>query len=272
MHLEAYLRRIRYTGPVSPTFDVLCALQTAHVCSVPFENLDVQLGHKLTTDIEPAYEKIVARERGGWCFEQNGLFGWALAEIGFDVTRVAASVMRHERGESSNANHLCLLVLCEDAEAAHLADVGFGGSLIKPIALAEAEYYQDPFQLGLRRLDDGFWQFWENAGDGEFSFDFMPDDKNEAAMAHRCEFLQTDPASGFVQNLVVERRTLTAHLCLRGRVLSIARSAGIETRLIETADELVTTLGKQFRLDIPEAVELWPRITSRHEEYLREQA
>ena len=54
--------------------------------AVPFENIDIQLGRSLTISVEDAFEKIVERGRGGWCYEQNGLFGWALSEIGFDVT------------------------------------------------------------------------------------------------------------------------------------------------------------------------------------------
>ena len=114
MRLADYLDRIAYPGEPRPVLADLTALLRAHVFSIPFENLDVQLGRRLTTGIVPAYEKIVTRQRGGWCYEQNGLFGWALATIGFDVTRVAASVMRAERGEVSHDNHLTLLVRCED--------------------------------------------------------------------------------------------------------------------------------------------------------------
>ena len=118
MDLDGYFRRIDYSGDVQPTRPVLAALLRAHVCSVPFENLDVQLGRALTIEPEAAYEKIVNRRRGGWCYEQNGLFGWALTKVGFDVTRVAAAVMRHERGEISDANHLTLLVRTNDSDIA----------------------------------------------------------------------------------------------------------------------------------------------------------
>ena len=76
MKLQRYLDRINYGGSLEPSFATLAALQKAHVCSVPFENLDVQLGRPLSTSIQEAYEKIVINMRGGWCYEQNGLFGW----------------------------------------------------------------------------------------------------------------------------------------------------------------------------------------------------
>jgi N-hydroxyarylamine O-acetyltransferase len=260
MQLQHYFDRIRYRGAANPTFANLRALQRAHVCAVPFENLDVQLGRPVTIDAEAAYEKIVVRNRGGWCYEQNGLFGWALSEMGFDVTRVAAAVMRQERGDVSMANHLCLLV------DGHLLDVGFGGSLIEPIPLQESEYAQAPFRLGLRQLDDGYWRFWEDLGRGEFSFDFVAEPADETALIKKCNFLQSDPSSNFVLNLVAQLRSPEQHKSLRGRVLSVATPDGIDSKTLNSAEELLVTLAEQFQLELPEVADLWPKISARHDE------
>jgi N-hydroxyarylamine O-acetyltransferase len=91
MHLLSYLERVGFRHTPRVDITTLQDLLRAHVCSVPFENLDVQLGRPLTTDVDDAYRKIVIDRRGGWCYEQNGLFGWALQQIGFEVTRVAAA-------------------------------------------------------------------------------------------------------------------------------------------------------------------------------------
>lgn len=244
----------------------LSALLKSHVCSVPFENLDVQLGRSLTIAPEDAYDKIVGNQRGGWCFEQNGLFGWALSEIGFDVMRLAAAVMRHERGAISTSNHLCLLVNIPGDSNDYLVDVGFGGSLFDPIKLEEAEYSHSPYSLGLRKLDDGFWRFWEDNGSGPFSFDFLAEAGDESMLSRRNEFLQTNDASSFVQNLVAQLRTPNQHKSLRGRVLTIVASDRTESRTLNSAQELVSTLADEFDLRVPEAIDLWPRILSRHEE------
>ena len=272
MLLQHYLDRIGFRGEIGATIDVLSALQQQHLCTVPFENLDVQLGRYVTTSIEAAYNKIVLGGRGGWCFEQNGLFGWALAEIGFDVTRVSAAVMRQQRGAIADANHLCLLVRLPEPDAVYLADVGFGGSLIKPIPLLESEYDQVPFRLGLRKIENDHWRFWEDIGSGEFSFDFAVTAANEEALQARCEFLQKDPESGFVLNLVAQLRLPDQHKTLRGRVFSNATCEGIDTRVLASADELVSTLAEEFGLDLPEVAELWPKVVTRHEDLLREKA
>ncbi len=272
MDLAQYFERIGYSGPSEPTGAVLAALLHSHVCHVPFENLDVQLGQSLTIDPEDAYEKIVERGRGGWCYEQNGLFGWALSEIGFDVTRVAAAVRRAARGEISMANHLALLVRTEGADSTWLADVGFGGSMTAPIELKEGEYKQEPFRVGLRQLDDGYWQFWEDIGDGEFSYDFLAEPADETALADKCDYLQTSPDSGFVQSLVAQLREPEAHATLRGKLFSKAGANGVGSHLLESPEELVSVLRDIFALDLPEAADLWPRIERRHEELMREKA
>ena len=270
VRLQRYFDRIGYRGACRPDTEVLFALQKAHVCSVPFENLDVQFRRTLTTSVDAAYDKIVARGRGGWCYEQNGLFGWALAEVGFDVKRVAAAVMRHERGDISQANHLCLLVRVPGSDEIMLADVGFGGSMLQPIPLCESEHQQVPFRIGLRKLDDGYWRFWEKAGSDPFSYDFVPEPAHEDALAHRCTYLQSDPASGFVLNAVVQLRLTTEHKALRGRIFRLATAAGTRSRILDSADDFIATLADQFRLDVPEAADLWPRIAERHEELLRQ--
>jgi N-hydroxyarylamine O-acetyltransferase len=268
MRLQHYFDRIGYRGERRPTLATLCALQHAHVTSVPFENLDVQLGRPLTIDAEAAYEKIVNRGRGGWCYEQNSLFGWALSEVGFKVTRLAAAVMRQDRGDASRANHLCLLVNCADTTGNYLADVGFGGSMIKPVRLEQSEHTQPPFRLGLKRLSDRYWRFWEDLGRGAFSFDFIEKPASEVALAEKCDFLQNDPSSGFVLNLVVQLRSPLQHMSLRGRVLSIATVSGTESQTLGSGNEIVATLAERFHLDMPEAADLWPKIVARHEALL----
>ena len=265
MRLSRYLARVGIAEVLEPTRESLARLLRAHVLSVPFENLDVQLGVPTNTDVRSAYDKIVERGRGGWCYEQNGLFGWALETLGFDVTRIAAAVMRHERGSAADANHLCLLVrVPESGERALLSDVGFGGSLVAPLELAETTQNHAPYRVGLRRVD-GRWRFFEDSGDGELSFDFEASPGNEDRLAAKCQDLQTDPDSSFVQSLVAQQRHQYAHVVLRGRVLKRIDRDGRESRTLGSADELVATLADEFALDVPEAAGLWPRIVARHD-------
>jgi len=265
VELRSYLHRVGFSGNVRPSPGTLAALLRCHVLSIPFENLDVQLGIPLTTAVEAAFDKIVQRERGGWCYEQNGLFGWALSEVGFHVTRVAAAVRREERGADALANHLCLLVRIPDnPESVYLADVGFGGSMIEPIPLEASRHDQAPFQIGLRQLDDGHWQFTEKTSADTVSYDFLAEPGDESAISEKCVRLQTDPDSSFVLNVVAQKRTPETHISLRGRVLTINTASGKESRTLQSRDEFAGTLRNEFQLDVREAANLWPRIVERH--------
>jgi len=266
MQLRDYFKRIDWSGVIAPTLESLGTLLRDHNHKVPFENLDVQLGNPLTTSVEEAYDKIVNGNRGGWCYEQNGLFGWVLSQIGFDVRRVAASVMRAHNGHTSHASHLMLLVSLPHDDTRWLVDVGFGGSLLRPIPLEAGEHCHAPFAVGLRILDDGHWQFWESVGKNEFSFDFEDIPADEHAMSDRCHYLQTSLDSGFVQSFVCQMRRPDSHITLRGRVFTMVTSKGSCKRVLDSADEFVATLRNEFELIAPEAANLWEKICQRHEQ------
>lgn len=260
MQLSAYFDRIGYSGPTTPDFTTLEAVMRAHIAAIPFENLDVQLGRPLDTALEPIFDKLVTRRRGGWCYENNGLLGWALGEMGFDVTRIAAGVMRHVLGDTVG-NHLTLLV---NLDRLWLVDAGFGGTQAAPLPLEAGTHSHAPFTVGLSE-EGGWWRFAERfARNDPFSFDFHAEPADEALLAARCQLLQTNPESPFVQNLVVQRRQGKRHLTLRGRVLIERDASGEHKTLLNSADEFVTTLRERFGLDLPEAAGLWDQVCARH--------
>jgi N-hydroxyarylamine O-acetyltransferase len=271
MQLSAYFDRIGYSGPLDRDLATLDALMRAHAAAVPFENLDVQLGRPISLASQAIFDKLVTRRRGGWCYEQNGLFGRVLAELGFEVRRVAAGVLRTERGDRALGNHLTLIVTLDGRP--WLADVGFGGSQAQPIPLARGEHRHAPYALALSEENDGYWRFTEWAEpDKPFSFDFRADPADEALLATRCAELQTSAESPFVQNLVVQQRRGERHATLRGRVFSERGADGEHKQLLESADALVATLRDRFGLDVPEAASLWEPICARHAELFGEGA
>lgn len=262
------MQRIHWSGSARPTLETLDRLMRAHNHNLPFENIDVQLGVPLTTNVEEAYDKIVNRNRGGWCYEHNGVLGWALSEIGFEVRRISASVMRQSVGANAHANHLTLIARLPGEDSRWLVDAGFGGSLLHPLPLEETSAHHSPFDVGLRKLDDGHWQFWENMGNGEITFDFKDAPADERGMEARCKYLQTDEDSSFVKKLVCELRRPDAHLSLRGRVLRETTDHGKTERILNSADELLSALKHEFKVDEPQVASLWDQICERHEAFV----
>jgi len=215
------------------------------------------------------FDKLVTRGRGGWCYEMNGVFGWALREIGFDVTRLVAGVMREHMGDQQMGNHLCLLVKLDQD---YLADVGFGSALEQPIPLQAGEHDSVPFRVALTRTDDGYWRYSERAFGDPFSFDFRAAPADEGLLASKCEWQGTHPDSNFIANLVVQMRQGARHMTLRGKVLTEANAEGLSRTTLESAEELVAVLESVFNMDVPEAASLWPKICARHAQLFEGQA
>src|SRR6478609_4781709 len=139
MKLSAYFDRIGYRGPWQANLASLSALTLAHSQSIPFENLDVLLGRPISLDPDALFQKLVVERRGGYCFEQNGLFLEVLRELGFNVAPISARVrLQRPRDFTPPRTHVFLRVEL-DGES-WLTDVGVGGvSLTSPLRLAARE-------------------------------------------------------------------------------------------------------------------------------------
>ena len=133
MDVQRYLDRIGFTGEIQHDLETLAALQYAHLCAVPFENLYVFFEVPVRTDLDWSVSKIVHDRRGGWCFESNGAFGALLDALGFAVLRLGAAVLF--AGPITVVDHLTLEVQLDQP---YLVDVGFGESFNQPLALNNA--------------------------------------------------------------------------------------------------------------------------------------
>ena len=225
MDTAAYLERIGYHGPLTPTADTLRQLQVAHLLSVPFENLSIHSGEPVLLQNEALFEKIVTRRRGGFCCELNGLFAWLLRSLGFRVSMLAAEVM-NARGEwGLPFDHMTLLVALEEQ---WLVDVGFGDSFIDPLRLEPGTeqpqgqrcYRLDPVDgrfIAMRRGAGGSWT-------AQYRFDLTPYEFGD--YEDMCRYHQTSPQSPFTQNRMCSLATRDGRITISG------------TRLIRTTDDV----------------------------------
>ena len=156
MNLDAYLARIGLDHRPPATLEGLTTLHNAHLTAISYENLDVQLGRPVTIERPAIYDKIVTRRRGGWCYEMNGILGWALGELGFEVTRATGAVMRAAAGDAKNGNHLVLRV--ELPQGLYLADVGFGDGPRDPIRVVAGDFVSYGFPFALTQHNGDWWR------------------------------------------------------------------------------------------------------------------
>ena len=140
--LDRYLNRIRLAEPPAADADGLVALQRAHRLAIPFENLDVILGRGIAIDREAVFAKLVEANRGGYCFEQDRLFGDALNALGFQARPLLARVWLGAAGPPPPRTHTLSLVRIAGQD--WIADAGFGGSYCPPMPLMEGAITSGP--------------------------------------------------------------------------------------------------------------------------------
>lgn len=249
--LSAYLTRIGVRSPTNPDLATLRALHRAHSEAIPFENLDIQMGRPIELDAASLQASLVSRRRGGYCFQQNGLFRLALTEVGFTVHAREARVRLHSEGAISPRTHMVLIVPIEGTE--WLTDVGFGGNgIIQPLELHGPPAVQDGWTY--RVTHEGRLHVLQCAqGEGWNDLYVFTDD--EVAPIDYIVgnwFTSTNPESRFVRTLTAQRMIGEVRHVLRNLSYSVAAGGGEwQTRTLTRA-ELVPLLRDVFGLDIPE--------------------
>lgn len=139
--LDLYFERIGYSGSPRVNLQTLRDLHLLHLRHIPYENIDVFCHQGVKLDPESLTRRILLRQRGGYCFQQNGLFSLALAELGFKHHPNMARVHRNRPEPGGRTHHINLVAL---EGQVWLCDVGFGGSGFRePLRLeAEVEFEQ----------------------------------------------------------------------------------------------------------------------------------
>lgn len=151
--LTDYFARIGWAQPTRVDIETLHALHLHHNCAIPFENIDVVLPREIHLDDQCLVDKLVTARRGGYCFEQNGLFERVLREVGFNVRSVLGRVVLANPSQMPPRTHRLLLVELNGER--WIADVGFGGqTLTAPIRLLANEEQETPHGM-YRLLSEG---------------------------------------------------------------------------------------------------------------------
>ncbi|MEM9200743.1 MAG: arylamine N-acetyltransferase [Actinomycetota bacterium] len=259
--LDDYLHRIGVDTDVGADLSSLRLLHRRHSIEIPYENIDVQLGVPVGLDQDQIFDKLVRRRRGGWCYEHNGLFGWALEEIGFDVTRMVGGVVGEQANDlGHHGNHLVLRVDLDGERL--LADVGLGAAMIEPIPLAEGDHTVGERTFRLEATGAGHWRFHNAEGINPPLFE-LDEQSDEQRLSTMCQALQDDPESVFRQNLIVTRFDASGRhtIALIGRRLT---RPGRPAHLVAGDDELVDVLRDEFGLVQDDLHALWPAVAARH--------
>lgn len=265
---RGYLDRINFPGEpdsddTMPSAQMLGALHEAHMLAVPFENLSIHYGQPIVLEEAALYDKIVRRNRGGFCYELNGMFAWLLRQLGYDVTMLSAEVAGSDGTFSAEFDHLALLVRQVDG-ADWLADVGFGDSFRQPLRFeehvqqdgAEGHVYRlyesemvatghdgqpdRPYLLVEQRRDADAESQWEPV----YRFTLQPRAWDD--FIPRCHYHQTSPDSHFTQKRICSLALPNGRVSLSDLRLITTLNGEREEQTLPSEDAFQATLAERF--------------------------
>lgn len=255
--LSAYLARVDLRDPVTPTPEGLNALIGAHLRHIPFETIDPLMGIAVDRfDAASLQAKLVTRRRGGYCYEQNGLFRHVLSAIGFDVELLAGRVvwMKEPGGPPPAETHQLLRVRIPGDDLPYLVDVGFGGQTptqaLRFVVGEEQRTDLDPFRI-VADDDDRYLRLETRLGDDWrpvylFGTTARPDIDSVVGSW----YVSTYPGHPFNTGLSAAIVDDDARWNLRGRHLAIHRpGTPTQRRDLDTAGDVLDLLTDRFGID-----------------------
>ena len=245
MNVAAYLKRIDYHGALEPTAETLRALQVAHLLHVPFENLSIHAGEPIVLDEDALFTKIVNGERGGFCYECNGLFAGLLRALGFEVEMLGAGVARPDGSFGPNFDHMTLMVTLDER---WLVDVGFGESFIEPLLL-DARNDQEQGPRAFRIVEDGehlVLMKRDGGGDWKPQYRFTLQPYSFVDYEEMCRFHQASPESHFTRALLCSRATETGRITLSNMRLITTTGTERDEQTLNSKEDYDRVLREQF--------------------------
>lgn len=261
--LSAYLDRIGFKGDPRPNRETLAALVAAHTATIPFENLNPFLGLPVPLSPDALIDKLVHHRRGGYCYEQNGLFGHVLDTIGFAFTPLAARVLWLQSEDAiTPRTHKLLLIQLPEGQV--LADVGFGGAVCTGVLdLVQDRPQTTPHEHFRLVTSAGRWRQQIEIG-GEwrttYRFDLSPQYPIDDELGNW--WTSASPASHFTQGLAAARSPAGRRLALRNfDYATHAPGQESERRRLGSAEEVCDVLERDFGIEPPDRDQLVERLT-----------
>lgn len=213
MNQLQYLSRLNITHD-QPSLENLSVLQTQHLQTIAFENLDVIRKVPIYLNLDNIYKKIVEQQRGGYCYELNGLFHSLLVALGYDAYLVSATVLRPNNEWAKADTHAAMIVHLDQP---YLVDVGFGAAtprvpvpLTGKVKTTVGETYHIETQPG-----NVFYLVREADHSPRTLYQFTLQKKNLVDFHEGCVFNQVSKDSTFthtdILSLATEKGRVTLH-------------------------------------------------------------
>lgn len=246
--IQHYLQTLEL-GPRKPDFDLLCAMTQRHVATFPFSSVNCRLGIELPLDFESLFRRIVVEQRGGYCFEHNGLFYQVLQELGYTPQLYLARVI-YDRNTHPGLTHRISVI--RSREQNYLVDVGFGpmGPRLPIPFCAEQTCDGDRvFRVKEKRAGEYHLQIFKG-GDffSLYRFELARYGQTDCELGHF--YSHRHPDAAFVNNLVVSRLLADEIRSLRNLEYWIIKDGDEQSTQIKDAEQLTQILVDDFDIRV----------------------
>lgn len=235
-----------------PDLALLTEIARRHVAQFAFSSVGTRLGDDLPLDLASLYQRIVVQQRGGYCFEHNGLVHDVLAELGFSV-RLSLGRVIYNQAIHPGLTHRVTLVDC--AQGRYLVDVGFGPlGPSRPVAWTDntASPGEHRFRVAEPSPGELHLQTWKDGGFFSlYRFELARYGQADCELGHF--FSHKHPKAVFVNNLVASRILDDEVRSLRNRDYRVLRASGDQAAVITSAGQLRRILADDFGLVVSEA-------------------
>ncbi len=208
MNANLYLERIGMRlEDVSSTYEFLEKLQQSHICTVPYENLDILNDKPIDLSEEALFEKIVSNHRGGYCFELGGAVAMLLRALGFATK---CYLGRFLKGEKNIPVRRHRVVVTECNGKRYVIEVGIGIEAPRAPLLLEEGVEQECSNGTFRFLRDVFlgWVLYEKV-DGEWEpyYSFTEEEQLDIDFIQPSFYCENHPNSPFNKSPMVAIKT-----------------------------------------------------------------
>jgi N-hydroxyarylamine O-acetyltransferase len=248
-NLPDYLKRIKLTKTPTPTIAFIREMMQQHLFNIPFENLDVQAGKIVSLVPEHIVDKIVHQNRGGYCYEVNGLLALALQKLGISCYFTAAHSMTYPTRRPRT--HLVIIAKIEGNT--YLLDTGFGSHGIRlPMDLSQKnkEIVQDgqTYKLEKKGSDFNLYALVHETWLPQYSFKKQAYDYIDFAPVNYLN--STHPDSIFVKAPLVILYNPKGKKILSGNTIKYYVDGQMTERVFDKS-EYATILKEEFNLSAP---------------------
>lgn len=243
-----YLERIKYVGKIVATFEVLKQLQQQHLLNVAFENLDIHYGKKI--ELDKTYDKVVTRNRGGFCYELNSLFYELLENLGFNVRLISARVYDSQKSFGPEFDHMAIIAQIDDKK--YLVDVGFGEFAFSPLMIELNRTQPDSRgNFVIQKYDEACLIVSKEQNDKLIPEYLFTQFKRELSEFNEmCNYHQTSPDSHFTQKRICSLPTQQGRITISGDLLLIKENGKTSETVLSDEDEFNKALWNYFEIKL----------------------